>query len=79
MFEKFDDFLFEHEWARKVFIIIASLIGLAVDVMTFYVTFTCGDPVMIALIWAHRLMLIQYELGAGDTIFELIRFYKENW
>lgn len=79
MFDDFIDFLWDHTWARRLVLVAAAIIGLCGDVVTFYVTFTCGDPLVIVAIWINRLVGLKYELQVGDTVFEVFEFVKKVW
>ena len=79
MLDTFVDFLWDHTWAMRVFIILTGLIGICGDVATFYVTFTCGDPIVIFVVWGHRLLLLRYELQAGDNLFDVLRDMRNMW
>lgn len=79
MADKFSDFLWEHDWARRMFITTLLLVAGIADVLTFYITFTqwSTNPLAVFVIWAHRILVMQnnkknnHDLG----VLEELRLY----
>ena len=79
MADKFCDFLWEHDWARRLFIVMLVVLAGGTDVLTFYITFTqwSTNPLAVFVIWAHRFLVIQNNKknGYDVSVFNELRIY----
>lgn len=77
MFDKIADYIFTHIWSERIAIALLLISAASLDILTWWVVFTCRNVNVIVVILVNRLCLTYYNLWHWDDITDGWKEIKE--